>query len=146
MNRKLFLVFAMVLALAVFGAALSANTTQQAETQTTTEHHHHNDGMMMDSQTMLNHLDQQLSLTADQKTKIKTILENANQQAQALRENGPKGKDAMRELHQNMHAQIRAALTPEQQQKFDSMMKQHEGMRHRDNDASSGSSSTENPK
>ncbi len=86
--------------------------------------------MKMDPQAMINHLDQELSLTADQKSKITTILENSNKQSQELMSNNSGDKaanrEAMRQLHDNMHAQIRATLTADQQTKFDAMMKRQQ--------------------
>ena len=102
-------------------------------------------GHMMDPQMMVNHLDQQLKLTSEQKTQITTIVENSNKQAEALRSNGndrQANREAMRQLHENTHAQIRAVLTPDQQTKFDSMMKNMRG----DRDHDQQNSTTQNPK
>src|SRR3569833_2230389 len=103
---------------------------------------------------MVDHLDQQLSLNADQKTKITTIIENTNKHAQELRANsgGDKSsnREAMRQLHENTKAQIRATLTADQQTKFDAMMKDQEAMHgnHHDHDSSNSApdSNTNNPK
>ena len=144
----LIFLFALVLGLSLMGVAQSTDTQSggnQAEA-----HHGGDHDRMMDPQAMLNHLDQELSLSADQKTKIQTILENSDKHAQELRSNNSgdhkANHTAMRQLHENTHAQIRATLTPEQQTKFDAMMKDHEKMgKHHDKDATT-TTTNENPK
>lgn len=158
MKRILMLLFALVLSASVMTFAQSGTDSSQstgAQSGNMQSGMHHGDAdhdrMMMDPQAMVNHLDQELSLTSDQKTKITTILENADKHAQELKANTGDKKanhEAMRQLHENTHAQIRAALTADQQTKFDSMMKEHEkmgGKQHHDQDSSS-SSTTDNPK
>ena len=83
----------------------------------------------------LDHLASVLNLTEDQKAKIKPILEDESTQMQNLRKDtslSPEDRHTkMRDIHQNTATQIRALLTPEQQAKLDSTMKQrHEGMGH----------------
>ncbi len=154
MKRILILLFVLVLGLSI-GATAQATSTSTDSTQMSSGHQDSDHMMMgdhqgmMDPQMMVDHLDQQLNLTADQKTKIQTILQDANQQAQALQNNSSGDKkqlhQQMRQLHENTHAQIRAALTPEQQQKFDSMMSSEHGKHHHDKDQTT-TTTTENPK
>jgi hypothetical protein len=155
MKRVWMLLFAAVLCLSMMGFAQSTDMSSQSAGQQGTGMHHgdaDHDRMKMDPQEMVNHLDQQLSLTADQKSKITTILENSNKHSQELMSNNSGDKkanhEAMRQLHENTHAQIRATLTSDQQTKFDSMMKEHEksGMNHHHDQDSSSSSTTDNPK
>lgn len=108
--------------------------------------------MKMDPQEMVNHLDQQLSLSADQKTKITTILENSNKHAEQLMSSSggdqKANHEAMHQLRVNTHAQIRAALNPDQQTKFDAMMKQQmsEHQKHSTSTTTTTDSTTETPK
>ena len=69
----------------------------------------------------INQLDKALSLTADQKQKIKDIFakEAADLKGLSPEERRSKGRDAMKAVHD----QVRAVLTPEQQTKFDAMPK-----------------------
>jgi periplasmic protein CpxP/Spy len=80
----------------------------------------------------LDHLSRMLNLTDDQKVKVKPILENADTQMKALRQDtslSPQDRHAkMRDIHENAMSQVRSVLTPEQQAKLDQMQKQHEGM------------------
>jgi periplasmic protein CpxP/Spy len=152
MKRMLMLLFAVVLSFSMMSFAQSTSTDAQSTgQQDSSMHHGDHDRMMMDPQQMVDHLDQQLSLSADQKTKITTILENSNKHAQELRANNSGDKssnrEAMRQLHENTHAQIKATLTPEQQTKFDAMMKNEMGSKHHhDSSNSTSDSSTDNPK
>jgi Spy/CpxP family protein refolding chaperone len=78
-------------------------------------------------------LKKHLELTDDQAAKISLILDDAKKQADALRDDttiARKDKRAkFQEIGQDMHTQIRAILTPEQQQKLDEM-KDHAGKDH----------------
>ena len=72
------------------------------------------------------HLNKDLSLTDDQKTKVQPIIDQVKPQMKAIHE------EAMQKMHallENAGSQIRPLLTPEQQQKFDAMKKAHEDMR-----------------
>jgi len=64
-------------------------------------------------------IDKAVTLTADQKTKIKDILVKAQQDMQALAREDRRTKG--REIMQAAQDAVRAALTPEQQTKFDAM-------------------------
>jgi len=147
MKRTLMLLFAAVLSISMMSFAQSTGTDAQSANQSTSGMHHgDHDRMRMDPQEMVNHLDQQLSLTADQKSKITTILENNNKHAQELMSSNSGDRqanhEAMRQLHENTHAQIRATLTADQQTKFDSMMKEHDHMGGKHHEKSTSTTTT----
>lgn len=97
------------------------------------EHHDHMGRMGPPGpQQHLDHLSQMLSLTDDQKAKIKPILEDTTTQSESIRKNTslspPDRRAKMRDLHEKSMTQIRGFLTTDQQAKFDSMHQKHEGM------------------
>ena len=80
-------------------------------------------------------LSEKLNLTDDQKAKLKPILQDQMQQMKAVREDSSLSEDQrrakMKSIHESLHDQINAVLTPEQQAKFKQM--QHEEMeKHKD--------------
>jgi Spy/CpxP family protein refolding chaperone len=72
------------------------------------------------------HLTKTLDLTPDQQAKIQPIFEQAKPQIAAVRQDARQKIKAIRE---NTQAQIRPILTPDQQQKFDTLKKAREDMR-----------------
>lgn len=84
-------------------------------------------GGRMDPDQMVAHLDEALSLTADQKAKIKDLYTNAQKEMEALSPDDRREKG--REIMKTTHDQVRAVLTPEQQAKFDEMRPQRGGGR-----------------
>jgi protein CpxP len=87
------------------------------------EHHrgpwrHH--GMMLDR------LSEDLNLSADQKAKVQPIVDQARPQVRAIHEEALQKTKAV--MNSTM-TQVRALLTPEQQQKLDAMQKAQEDMR-----------------
>ena len=73
----------------------------------------------------LDHISESLNLTADQKTKVQPILDQAKPQLKAIHQ------DAMQKAKAVMDttmAQIRPLLTPEQQKKADDLQKAHQDM------------------
>jgi len=76
-------------------------------------------GRGMDPATMLARLDEAVTLTADQKTKVTDIYKKMTDQMQALapEDRRTKGHD----IRTATNAEIRALLTPDQQKKFDAM-------------------------
>ena len=64
-------------------------------------------------------LDEALTLTADQKTKITAILKSSAEKMQALSQEERREKG--REIREEANKEIKALLTPEQQKKFDEM-------------------------
>jgi Spy/CpxP family protein refolding chaperone len=142
MRQKFFIVTALVLALA---AGLAAAGIDQ---QTSNKNHHH--GLM------LAHLTQELNLTADQQTHIKTILETQKAKMQPLRQQlrqnriaensnttgafdeaqvrafAAKQSQIMTELtvdRERTKSQILAVLTPDQRVKALALMQQR-GLHH----------------
>ncbi len=75
---------------------------------------------------MLERLSEDLNLTADQKTKVQPIVDQARPQIRAIHEEAMQKTKAIMD---NTMTQIRPLLTPEQQQKLDAMKKAHEDMR-----------------
>lgn len=75
---------------------------------------------------ILERLSDDLNLTADQKTKVQPIVDQARPQIRAIHEEAMQKTKAIME---NTMSQIRPLLTPEQQQKLDAMQKAHEDMR-----------------
>lgn len=75
-------------------------------------------------------LSEKLNLTDDQKAKLKPILQDQMQQMKAVREDSSLSEDQkrakMKSIHESLHDQINAVLTPEQQAKFKQM--QHDEM------------------
>jgi|SRR3954452_22423528 periplasmic protein CpxP/Spy len=89
---------------------------------------------------------EKLNLTPEQKADLKSIRENAKQQAQAIKSDSsltPDQKKAkFKELRKSSHEQMMAKLTPDQQAKFKEMRKEHRGHRHgRKGDAKEGTQS-----
>ena len=73
----------------------------------------------------LEHLSDSLNLTAEQKTKIQPIIDQAKPQIEAIHQ---EAMAKMKTVMENAGTQIRPLLTPEQQEKFDAMKKAHEEM------------------
>ena len=66
----------------------------------------------------------------EQQAKVKSILDDQQSQAQTVRQDSSLSKQdrhsKMMQLRQTSHEQIRAALNPDQQQKFDAMVQKRE--------------------
>jgi Spy/CpxP family protein refolding chaperone len=81
-------------------------------------------------------LSEKLNLTDDQKAKIKPILQDQMRQMKAVHEDTSLSEEQkrakMKSVHESLHDQINAVLTPEQQTKFKQMrqeqMQKHKGM------------------
>jgi Spy/CpxP family protein refolding chaperone len=78
-----------------------------------------------------------LNLTPEQQTELKGIRENMRQQAQTIKNDSSltadQKKAKMKELRETTHQQMMAKLTPEQQEKFKQMHKEHRGRHGRKN-------------
>jgi Spy/CpxP family protein refolding chaperone len=72
----------------------------------------------------------ELNLTADQQTKVKSIMESTHQQMRTIEQNQSLSKQdkqaQIKQLHESTKTQISALLTPDQQQKF-AQMHEHMG-------------------
>lgn len=79
-----------------------------------------------------------LNLTADQQTKVKTILEENHQKMETMMKDESMSKEdrhtKMMSMHESVHAKVREVLTDEQKPKFDAMVKDMENHRHGDHD------------
>jgi periplasmic protein CpxP/Spy len=81
-------------------------------------------------------LSEKLNLTDGQKAKLKPILQDQIQQMKTVREDSSLSEEQkrakMKSIHESLHDQINALLTPEQQVKFKQMrqeqMQKHKGM------------------
>lgn len=73
----------------------------------------------------LEHLSETLNLTPDQKAKVQPIIDQAKPQIAAIHQ---EAMDKMKTIVESSTTQIRPLLTPQQQEKFDSLKKAHEDM------------------
>lgn len=82
-------------------------------------------GQMMSPEARVEQLDKALTLTEEQKTKIKDIYTKAGEEMRAAMKDGGGDRDAARtKMMERMRAtrdQVRALLTDEQKKKFDEM-------------------------
>ena len=93
-------------------------------------------GQMMNPDKQLEHLTKTLSLTSDQQTQIKPILENQQQQMMALHQDQSLSRDDKmakgKSLHADTTSKIEAVLTADQKQKYEAMQaKMQEHMQER---------------
>lgn len=108
--------------------ALAAGAQQNTPAQENAEHKHN--GQMHSSDDMVKELTTKLNLTADQQTKIKSILDEQHQQMRATMNDQSLSKEdrqaKMKTMHDSIHAKVREVLTDEQKPKFDAMVKDME--------------------
>jgi len=106
-----------------------AQTSQDSQTPTPDKHAgmHHN-GETVDQHLQM--LSEKLNLTDDQKAKVKPILQDQMQQMKAVHEDSSLTQEQkrakMKSIHESLHEQINAVLTPEQQVKFKQMGQEHQ--------------------
>jgi protein CpxP len=112
-----------------------AQASQESQAPTADKHAGmHHDAESADQQLQM--LSEKLNLTDDQKAKVKPILQDQMQQMKAVREDSSLSQEQkrakMKSVHESLHDQINAVLTPEQQAKFKQMrqehMEKHKGM------------------
>jgi periplasmic protein CpxP/Spy len=110
----------------------TASTDQQQKSQKSGHRQH----KMKDPQARLDRMSKKLNLTDDQKAKIKPILDNENQQMQALKSDSSTVKQDRRakamEIHKSTMDQIRPILNSDQQAKLEQQiqkMKEHRAKR-----------------
>ena len=115
-----------------------AQDTQEQPNASGQEMGHHMGGRrgMSSADDQLKHLSQKLSLSDDQQTKLKPILQDQHKQMQQLWNDTSMSRQdrfsKMRELRENGDAQIKSVLNEDQQKKFDEMrQEQGKHMRHR---------------
>lgn len=132
-GTNIFLASVMSLFLCV-GVAAVAYQDQDAPPPPPQEGHQgrHGHGGRPSAEQRLAHLSEQLSLTDDQKTKIKPILEDEDAKTKALWEDTSTPREDKRakfmSIHQATMDQVKSLLTPEQQKKLSDMqqrMQQH---------------------
>ncbi|SRR6266849_8280308 len=86
---------------------------------------------------------ERLNLTDDQARQLQQIFQEAHQQWQA--DQGKADKETMRARHEKMHEQIKSILTPEQQQKFEQMKKEHRSRGRWNHDKEKSTTTPSNP-
>jgi protein CpxP len=82
---------------------------------------------MMNPQSQLDMMTQQLSLTSDQQPKVLAILQDSQKKMQDLRNSGADPQDMrpkMMAIRQDQQEKIKGLLTDEQKTKYDAMMQQ----------------------
>lgn len=131
LNITLSLAAMLVFSAAAFaGAPQDAQSSQQPSAQSGSGHGHgggegHGRGMM-NADAMLDHMSKELSLTDDQKAKIKPILDEQMKQMQDARQSSSTSdqdrRAKMKQIHENTMSQIRPILTSDQQKKLEEMM------------------------
>ena len=115
--------------LVLFAAVLTfAQTSQESQAPTPDKHagmYHNGDS----ADQHLQMLSEKLNLTDDQKAKLKPVLQDQMQQMKAVREDSSLSEEQkrtkMKSIHESLHDQINAVLTPEQQAKFKQMKQEH---------------------
>ena len=112
--------------------ALAAGAQQNPPSQEGGEHKH--GGQMHSSDDMVQDLTTKLNLTADQQTKIKSILDENHQQMRATMNDQSLSQEdkhaKMKSMHDSIHAKVREVLTDDQKPKFDAMVKDMESNMH----------------
>ena len=111
-----------------------AQPSQESQAPTPNKHAGMQRGESADQHLQM--LSEKLNLTDDQKTKLKPMLQDQMQQMKAVREDSSLSEEQkrakMKSIHESLHEQINAVLTPEQQAKFKQMrqeqMQKHKGM------------------
>jgi periplasmic protein CpxP/Spy len=82
----------------------------------------------------LNRLSSKLNLTGEQKTQIKPILQDQQDQVAQLMSNNSGSREEtrakMRDIHEKSNAKIRAVLTDDQKAQFDKMQSERRGHMH----------------
>ncbi|MGA2904350.1 MAG: hypothetical protein ABSD98_11000 [Candidatus Korobacteraceae bacterium] len=129
--KKALICALLAIAMACCGTALYAQDTMQGQGMGQGQGMSQGGGhhMQMSPDQRLQRLTQQLSLTDDQQQKIKPILEQEQQQMQALHQDTsmsqPDRMSKMQQIRQGTNDQIKSVLTPEQQQKFSQTQNRH---------------------
>jgi protein CpxP len=127
--------WSMLTILMLLAAGLTfAQPSQESQAPTPNKHAGMQRGESADQHLQM--LSEKLNLTDDQKAKLKPILQDQMQQMKAVREDSSLSEEQkrakMKPIHDTLHDQINAVLTPEQQAKFKQMrqeqMQKHKGM------------------
>ena len=115
--------------------AMAAGAQQNPPAQESGEHKHGGQsGRMGNMDDMMQELTTKLNLTADQQTKIRSIMEQQHEQMRATMNDQSLSKEdkhaKMKSAHESIQAKVREVLTDEQKPKFDAMMKDMENNMH----------------
>jgi Spy/CpxP family protein refolding chaperone len=116
--------------------AMAALAQQNPPTQESGDHKHgeHMAPGMGNVDDHVKELTTKLNLTADQQTKVKTILDEHHQQMKATMNDQSMSKEdkhaKMKSMHDTVHAKMREVLTDDQKPKFDAMVKDMESNMH----------------
>ena len=104
-----------------------AHPSQESQAPTPDKHSGMHQGESADQHLQM--LSEKLNLTDDQKAKLRPILQDQMQQMKAVREDSSLSEEQkrakMKPIHESLHDQINAVLTPEQQAKFKQMRQEH---------------------
>jgi periplasmic protein CpxP/Spy len=109
--------------------SMAALSQQNPPVQENGEHKHSGQmgSRMGSTDDMMKDLTTKLNLTADQQTKIKTILDENHEQMRTTMNDQSLSKEdkhaKMKSMHDSIHAKVREVLTDEQKPKFDAMVK-----------------------
>jgi len=119
MKAVKYLLMAAVIAGGLFALSLQAQDAGKAEKK---------DGKRPDAQARLNQMAEQLSLTAEQKEKIKPLLEQERQKMQGMRDLAPEQRrEKMQAVRKEMEPKYKAILTSEQFEKWQKFRQQRGG-------------------
>lgn len=126
----------LTLALALGLLSFTALAQQSGSSDQMTEGHGRHHGMPSVDE-RVQHLTKALNLSADQQTKVKSILESQRDQMMSLKQNTSMSQDDRRakfqQIHEDTHQKIRDVLNDDQKAKFDQIQerhKEHMGMHH----------------
>jgi periplasmic protein CpxP/Spy len=112
--------------------SMAALSQQNPPAQENGEHKHSGQmgSRMGSTDDMMKDLTAKLNLTADQQTKIKSIMDENHQQMRATMNDQSLSKEdkhaKMMSMHNSVHEKVREVLTDEQKPKFDAMVKDME--------------------
>ncbi len=126
--------FVLLLAVFVTGAAWAQTNDQSTTPPPANAPGQQRWGGKHRGQSGIERMAQELNLTDQQKTQIQNIFQTQRQQAQSIRQDTsltPEQRQSkLKQLRDSTHQQIQGVLTPEQQQKFQQLRSEHQGMRH----------------
>ena len=134
MKTRLLILFVLILTVGVCISGYAQSDQQQPSQEQGPHGMGRGHGGPPSADQQLAHLTQALSLTSDQQAKIKPILEDQTKQMEALHQDTSMSRQdhftKMQEIQKTTHTQIREVLNSDQQQKFDSLMKNRMGGPH----------------
>ncbi|HEX4603600.1 MAG TPA: hypothetical protein VH724_06375 [Candidatus Angelobacter sp.] len=121
-----------LLAAGLLAMAALAQQTPPAKESGDHKHGGHMGSGMVNIDDHVKQLAAKLDLTADQQTKVKAILQDHQQQVEALTKDTSISKEdkhaKMKSIHDSVHTKVRDILTDDQKPKFDAMVKDMDQM------------------